>query len=299
MGLQMAAASSSYVAATSSILVVLLLIIWTPPHVDAAHPPEIIRKPQNQGVRVGGVASFYCAARGDPPPSIVWRKNSKKVSGTQSRYTVLEQPGGISILRIEPVRAGRDDAPYECVAENGVGDAVSADATLTIYEVLILKIYQSECRGMCHYFSENEADYFDALFECQKRKLCLANFDNIESFKLLHKYVRRSRVDYWFGLNGYEKETFRYVSTNKAVAYLPEQTILNKRRPCGYLKPIGVHAYSVETEMCHYRKKFVCSEAIKCNGVETNSTFSTGYIVKPQCDGTKHVHYESFADHNE
>ncbi|KAM8715082.1 hypothetical protein ACLKA7_002174 [Drosophila subpalustris] len=97
-------------------------------------PPEIIRKPQNQGVRVGGVASFYCAARGDPPPSIVWRKNGKKVSGTQSRYTVLEQPGGVSILRIEPVRAGRDDAPYECVAENGVGDAVSADATLTIYE---------------------------------------------------------------------------------------------------------------------------------------------------------------------
>lgn len=44
-------------------------------------PPEIIKKPQNQGVRVGGVASFYCAARGDPPPSIVWRKNGKKVSG--------------------------------------------------------------------------------------------------------------------------------------------------------------------------------------------------------------------------
>uniref|UniRef100_A0A1A9WX62 Ig-like domain-containing protein n=1 Tax=Glossina brevipalpis TaxID=37001 RepID=A0A1A9WX62_9MUSC len=87
-------------------------------------PPEIIKKPQNQGVRVGGVASFYCAARGDPPPSIVWRKNGKKVSGTQSRYTVLEQTGGVSILRIEPVRAGRDDAPYECVAENGVGDAV-------------------------------------------------------------------------------------------------------------------------------------------------------------------------------
>lgn len=56
------------------------------------------------------------------------------LTGTQSRYTVLEQPGGISILRIEPVRAGRDDAPYECVAENGVGDAVAADATLTIYE---------------------------------------------------------------------------------------------------------------------------------------------------------------------
>lgn len=52
---------------------------------------------------------------------------------TQSRYSVIES-NGMSILRIEPVRAGRDDAPYECVAENGVGDAVSAEATLTVYE---------------------------------------------------------------------------------------------------------------------------------------------------------------------
>ncbi|KAM7354359.1 tyrosine-protein phosphatase Lar isoform 3-T7 [Cochliomyia hominivorax] len=131
MGLQVAAlpTAANYVAVT-----LLVLLIWTPHVIDAVHPPEIIKKPQNQGVRVGGVATFYCAARGDPPPSIVWRKNGKKVSGTQSRYTVLEQPGGVSILRIEPVRAGRDDAPYECVAENGVGDAVSADATLTVYE---------------------------------------------------------------------------------------------------------------------------------------------------------------------
>ncbi|KAL9924781.1 tyrosine-protein phosphatase Lar isoform 5-T7 [Glossina fuscipes fuscipes] len=145
MGLQMAALpqAANFVAVS-----LIILLIWTPVFIDAVHanfsdfpyiqylthPPEIIKKPQNQGVRVGGVASFYCAARGDPPPSIVWRKNGKKVSGTQSRYTVLEQTGGVSILRIEPVRAGRDDAPYECVAENGVGDAVSADATLTVYE---------------------------------------------------------------------------------------------------------------------------------------------------------------------
>lgn len=54
-------------------------------------------------------------------------------TGSQSRYSVTDA-NGISILRIEPVRAGRDDAPYECVAENGVGDAVSAEATLTVYE---------------------------------------------------------------------------------------------------------------------------------------------------------------------
>lgn len=45
-------------------------------------PPEITKKPTNQGVRVGGVASFFCAARGDPQPTIVWRKNGKKVSST-------------------------------------------------------------------------------------------------------------------------------------------------------------------------------------------------------------------------
>lgn len=96
-------------------------------------PPEIIKRPANQAVRVGGVASFFCAARGDPVPTIVWRKSSKKVSGTQTRYSV-SQINGQSILRIEPVRAGRDEAPYECVAENGVGDAVSAEATLSVYE---------------------------------------------------------------------------------------------------------------------------------------------------------------------
>lgn len=98
-------------------------------------PPEIVKRPMNQGVRVGGVASFSCSARGDPQPSIVWRKNGKKVPGTQSRYSVIDK-NGLSILRIEPVRAGRDDAPYECVAENGVGDAVSAEATLNVYEGL-------------------------------------------------------------------------------------------------------------------------------------------------------------------
>ncbi|XP_058055440.1 tyrosine-protein phosphatase Lar isoform X2 [Anopheles bellator] len=97
------------------------------------NPPEIIKKPVNQGVRVSGVATFFCAARGDPQPTVIWRKNSKKIMSNQSRYTVHDA-NGVSMLRIEPVRAGRDDAPYECVAENGVGDAVSAEATLTVYE---------------------------------------------------------------------------------------------------------------------------------------------------------------------
>ncbi|CAH1716486.1 unnamed protein product [Chironomus riparius] len=122
-------------AATNIYLfITVIALLWIAETINASHPPEIIKKPVSQGVKVGGVATFFCSARGDPQPSINWRKNGKKVSSTQSRYTVLES-NGISILRIEPVRAGRDDAPYECIAENGVGDAVSAEATLTVYEV--------------------------------------------------------------------------------------------------------------------------------------------------------------------
>lgn len=56
------------------------------------------------------------------------------ISGTQSRYQVKDFPDGGALLRIEPVKASRDDATYECVAENGVGDAVSAEATLVVFE---------------------------------------------------------------------------------------------------------------------------------------------------------------------
>lgn len=45
-----------------------------------------------------------------------------------------EFPDGGALLRIEPVKANRDDATYECVAENGVGDAVSAEATLFVFD---------------------------------------------------------------------------------------------------------------------------------------------------------------------
>lgn len=53
----------------------------------------------------------------------------------------------MSILRIEPVRAGRDDAPYECVAENGVADAVSAEATLSVYESKFQIFYLQKNHG--------------------------------------------------------------------------------------------------------------------------------------------------------
>lgn len=84
------------------------------------------------------MASFYCGARGDPRPTIQWKKNNKRVSDSLSRYEIVDKVVGDSetgsVLRIEPTRAPRDNAIYECFAENGVGDAVSANAKLEVYD---------------------------------------------------------------------------------------------------------------------------------------------------------------------
>ncbi|XP_065213567.1 tyrosine-protein phosphatase Lar isoform X3 [Planococcus citri] len=99
------------------------------------HPPEITLKPNSQQVRNGASVSFYCAARGDPSPTLYWKKNGKRISENISRYQMTNFTGnGLSLLRIDPTRAVRDNATYECVAENGVGDAVSAEAKLTVFE---------------------------------------------------------------------------------------------------------------------------------------------------------------------
>ncbi|XP_014472439.1 PREDICTED: tyrosine-protein phosphatase Lar isoform X4 [Dinoponera quadriceps] len=115
------------------IFLVLLLAI-DPIIAQNSGPPTILVRPQSQQVKAGGIASFYCTAEGAPPPQIHWRKNGKKISQSQSRYVVHPYENG-ALLRIEPVKPQRDNTNYECLAENGVGDAVSAEATLTGYEV--------------------------------------------------------------------------------------------------------------------------------------------------------------------
>ena len=45
---------------------------------------------------------------------------------------VIDMPHG-SVLRIEPVKANRDDTLFECVADNGIGEAAVASASLTVY----------------------------------------------------------------------------------------------------------------------------------------------------------------------
>lgn len=76
------------------------------------------------------MASFFCIAEGNPRPQIEWRKGGKRL--VTQRYTVLDMPPNGSVLRIEPVKADRDNATYECLAENGVGEPERAMATLSV-----------------------------------------------------------------------------------------------------------------------------------------------------------------------
>ncbi|XP_017767249.1 PREDICTED: tyrosine-protein phosphatase Lar isoform X4 [Eufriesea mexicana] len=111
----------------------LVLLVAIDPIIAQHGPPTVVVKPQSQQVKAGGIASFYCTAKGVPPPQIYWRKLGKRVSQSQSRYLVHNYENG-ALLRIERVKPLRDSTQFECLAENGVGDAVSAYAQLKVYE---------------------------------------------------------------------------------------------------------------------------------------------------------------------
>ncbi|XP_056883723.1 receptor-type tyrosine-protein phosphatase S isoform X48 [Takifugu flavidus] len=112
-------------------LLLLLLVLGLLGHLaDAETPPKFLRTPNDQTGVQGGVASFVCQATGDPRPKIVWNKKGKKVSN--QRFEVIEfDDGSGSVLRIQPLRTPRDEAIYECVASNSVGET-SATTRLTV-----------------------------------------------------------------------------------------------------------------------------------------------------------------------
>ncbi|XP_061565411.1 receptor-type tyrosine-protein phosphatase S-like isoform X7 [Cololabis saira] len=117
--------------ARPTLLLPLLLVQGLLLHLaDAQTPPKFLRTPNDQTGVQGGVASFICQATGDPRPKIVWNKKGKKVSN--QRFEVIEfDDGSGSVLRIQPLRTPRDEAIYECVASNSVGET-SATTRLTV-----------------------------------------------------------------------------------------------------------------------------------------------------------------------
>ncbi|KAK1792769.1 hypothetical protein P4O66_012693, partial [Electrophorus voltai] len=100
-------------------------------------PPKFLRTPNDQTGVQGGVASFICQASGEPRPKIVWNKKGKRVSN--QRFEVIEfDDGSGSVLRIQPLRTPRDEAIYECVASNNVGE-ISATTRLTVLRASFIK----------------------------------------------------------------------------------------------------------------------------------------------------------------
>ncbi|GLD58641.1 receptor-type tyrosine-protein phosphatase S-like isoform X3 [Lates japonicus] len=93
-------------------------------------PPKFTKIPTDQIGVSGGVASFVCQATGNPKPTVYWNKKGKKVN-SQRIETIEFDEGAGAVLRIQPLRAPRDENIYECVARNSEGE-VSVTAKLAI-----------------------------------------------------------------------------------------------------------------------------------------------------------------------
>ncbi|KAI1891598.1 hypothetical protein AGOR_G00145430 [Albula goreensis] len=96
----------------------------------ALSPPRFTKVPVDQIGVSGGVVSFVCQATGDPKPRVSWNKKGKKVN-SQRIETIEFDEGAGAVLRIQPLRAPRDENIYECVAENSEGE-VTVTAKLSI-----------------------------------------------------------------------------------------------------------------------------------------------------------------------
>ncbi|XP_029970714.1 receptor-type tyrosine-protein phosphatase S isoform X2 [Salarias fasciatus] len=116
-------------------LLLPLIILLTSPFsgVCAGAPasPKFTKTPTDQIGVSGGVASFVCQANGNPKPAVYWNKKGKKVNSQRIEVTIEFDEGAGAVLRIQPLRAPRDENVYECVARNSEGQ-VSVTAKLSI-----------------------------------------------------------------------------------------------------------------------------------------------------------------------
>ncbi|XP_033737517.1 receptor-type tyrosine-protein phosphatase delta-like isoform X8 [Pecten maximus] len=96
------------------------------------NPPQITQSPRNQRVAEDSIISFFCKASGNPQPRFQWERDGKRINPKRTRYFIYDMPHG-SVLRIEPVKARRDQATFTCIADNGIGEPARANSTLKVY----------------------------------------------------------------------------------------------------------------------------------------------------------------------
>ncbi|CAB1433282.1 unnamed protein product [Pleuronectes platessa] len=99
-------------------------------HREEQTPPRFTKVPVDQIGVSGGVVSFVCQATGDPKPRVSWNKKGKKVNSQRIETIEFDEAAG-AVLRIQPLRAPRDENIYECVAENSGGE-ITVNAKLSI-----------------------------------------------------------------------------------------------------------------------------------------------------------------------
>ncbi|XP_060751455.1 roundabout homolog 1-like isoform X2 [Tachysurus vachellii] len=87
--------------------------------------PSFTRRPISVVVLADESVEFRCEARGDPFPTVRWRKEDGELP--KGRYEILEDHT-LSLRRVTPADVGS----YSCLAENMVGKA-EASATLTVH----------------------------------------------------------------------------------------------------------------------------------------------------------------------
>ncbi|XP_054650907.1 roundabout homolog 1 isoform X10 [Dunckerocampus dactyliophorus] len=87
--------------------------------------PSFVRRPGSQVVLVDQSVEFRCEARGDPVPTVRWRKDDGDLP--KGRYEIRED----HTLKIRRLTSA-DVGSYTCVAENMVGKAEAA-ASLTVH----------------------------------------------------------------------------------------------------------------------------------------------------------------------
>uniref|UniRef100_A0A3B3DUG5 protein-tyrosine-phosphatase n=1 Tax=Oryzias melastigma TaxID=30732 RepID=A0A3B3DUG5_ORYME len=104
------------------------MYVFFSPYFSAS--PRFTKIPTDQIGVSGGVASFVCQATGNPKPVVYWNKKGKKVN-SQRIETIEFDDGAGAVLRIQPLRAPRDENVYECVARNSEGE-VSVTSKLSI-----------------------------------------------------------------------------------------------------------------------------------------------------------------------
>ncbi|KAM9458903.1 receptor-type tyrosine-protein phosphatase S-like isoform 2-T2 [Salvelinus alpinus] len=118
------------------LLLPLLVLTSLPNLSEAVAAPKFTKIPGDQIGVSGGVASFVCQASGDPKPMVNWNKKGKKVN-SQRIETIEFDDGAGAVLRIQPLRAPRDENVYECVARNSEGDVATTAKLAIIREDLL------------------------------------------------------------------------------------------------------------------------------------------------------------------